>query len=78
MLLFFKDAVIGVQTTLHVCYLEYAGLVNGGYYSNCKVSKMSRLACDENLRKRFMDYSLNLLKKRLDLCPDKLNEILKC
>ena len=43
MSLFFKDAYMGAQTTLHLCYIDYNSLINGGYYSDCKLDKISNL-----------------------------------
>lgn len=78
MLVFFKDSVMGAQTTLHVCYLDFASLVNSGYYTDCKLSKISTLASNEDKRKRFMDYSLSILRIKVINYPEELNEIVKC
>ena len=52
MFLFFKDEVMGAQTTLHTCYIEKNELVNGGYYYNCKVQKKSANIRLNNLEKK--------------------------
>ena len=77
MSLFFKDACMGAQTTLHLCYIDYNSLINGGYYSDCKLDKISNLASNNELRKAYMQYTLNLLKTRISDLPEDLNDIIK-
>jgi hypothetical protein len=76
-ILFFKDVEMGSQTTLHCCYIEYCNLINGAYYSDCKIDKISNLASNDSIRKRFMQFSVNLIKLRVPDCPLDLNDIAK-
>lgn len=41
---FFKDAVLGAQTTLHCALEDHEKLEGGMYYSDCKVKKENKLA----------------------------------
>lgn len=76
-ILFFKDVEMGSQTTLHCCYLDYCNLINGAYYSNCKLDKMSNLASNSSVRKRFIQFSVDLIKMRVPDCPQDLYDIAK-
>jgi NAD(P)-dependent dehydrogenase (short-subunit alcohol dehydrogenase family) len=75
--IFFKDAFMGAQTTLHVCYADYNDLTNGAYYSNCKISKMSDLANNKNLRNRFMDYSKRLIQSKNGEVPEEMEDLVR-
>jgi len=78
MVLFFQDAFMGAQTTLHLCYMDYFSLINGGYYANCKLDKITPLASDESTRKRFMEYSRKLIETRVNKYPEDLDDMVKC
>lgn len=73
-----KDSVMGAQTTLHCCYIDFYNLINGGYYTNCRLDKISQLAMDDSARKRFMEYSLKLIAMNIADYPEDLNDMIKC
>ena len=49
--LLFKDNVMGAQTTLHCCYMEWEQLSNGGYYRDCHYEQLTRIGLLENAQK---------------------------
>ena len=49
--LMFKDNVMGAQTTLHCCYMEWEKLSNGGYYRDCHYEKLSSIGLLDNAQK---------------------------
>ena len=77
MLLFFKDSYMGAQTTIHLCYMDYKSIVSSGYYQNCQLSKFVNLARDDSLRKRFMEYSLKVIKNKIGEVPEEYSELVK-
>lgn len=56
-----KPAISGAQQLLHLCYSESNQLVNGGYYSDCTIRKVSDKALDVKLRNAFVKYCFNLI-----------------
>jgi NAD(P)-dependent dehydrogenase (short-subunit alcohol dehydrogenase family) len=44
---FFKTEEMGAQTTLELCYMDREKFIDGAYYSDCKVAKLSASAYDE-------------------------------
>ena len=49
--LMFKDNVMGAQTTLHCCYMEWEKLVNGGYYRDCHYEQLRSIGLLDNAQK---------------------------
>jgi len=49
--LLFKDNLMGAQTTLHCCYLEWEKLSNGGYYKDCHYEKLKSIGLLVNAQK---------------------------
>ena len=47
----FKDNVMGAQTTLHCCYMEWEKLSNGGYYRDCHYEQLKPIGLLENAQK---------------------------
>ena len=47
----FKDNVMGAQTTLHCCYMEWEKLSNGGYYNNCRYEQLWSIGFLNNAQK---------------------------
>ena len=47
----FKDNVMGAQTTLHCCYMEWEKLSNGGYYNNCHYEQLWSIGLLNNAQK---------------------------
>ena len=47
----FKDNVMGAQTTLHCCYMEWEKLSNGGYYNNCRYEQRWSIGLLNNAQK---------------------------
>lgn len=70
--LFFKDEVMGAQTTLHCAYLDRNKIVNGGYYSDCHEKKTFPVIRKYDLEKTIhkMSYEAvannNIFEKYLD------------
>jgi hypothetical protein len=50
--LFFKNELMGAQTTLHCAYVDRSKLVNGGYYSNCGEAKTNSVIRKYDLEKK--------------------------
>jgi len=50
--MFFKDELMGAQTTLHCAYIDKSKLVNGGYYSNCCETTTSSVIRKYDLEKK--------------------------
>ena len=46
--LIFKDNVMGAQTTLHCCYMEWEKLSNGGYYRDCHYEQLKSIGLLNN------------------------------
>ena len=47
----FKDNVMGAQTTLHCCYMDWEKLSNGGYYRDCHYEKLRPIGLLEKAQK---------------------------
>ena len=47
----FKDNVMGAQTTLHCCYMEWEQLSNGGYYRDCHYEQLTSIGLLKNAQK---------------------------
>jgi len=47
----FKDNVMGAQTTLHCCYMDWEKLSNGGYYRDCHYEKLRPIGLLKNAQK---------------------------
>ena len=47
----FKDNMMGAQTTLHCCYMEWEKLSNGGYYNNCRYEQLWSIGLLNNAQK---------------------------
>lgn len=62
-----KTAFSGAQTSLHLCYIDQNEVLNGGYYNNCKLGNISKLARDVDVRNCVIKYSFDLLRKHKDL-----------
>jgi NAD(P)-dependent dehydrogenase (short-subunit alcohol dehydrogenase family) len=44
---FFKTEEMGAQTTLELCYMDREKFVDGGYYSDCRLTKLSPKAYNQ-------------------------------
>ena len=62
--LFFKTSIDGAQTQLHLCYSDISNLKQGGYYSNCILSKAKDIALREDLRNYLMDETIKILDNK--------------
>ena len=47
----FKDNIMGCQTTLHYCYMEWEKLSNGGYYRDCHYEQLRPIGLLEKAQK---------------------------
>ena len=60
----FKTPVDGAQTQLNLCYIPFNEFVSGGYYSDCKVTKVANFANDMDKCMECMKLTINEIKKR--------------
>jgi retinol dehydrogenase-12 len=59
--IFFKDAKMGAQTTLHVIYTDYDKLDSGAFFWDCKEKKKNPIADEFKNVDRMMEYTKNLI-----------------
>lgn len=64
---FTKKASDGAQTQLFLAYLDHEQLINGAYYSDCKISNMSSKARNNKMIKEFSDWTFNELSKKFQI-----------
>ena len=69
--IFAKSPKAGAQTGLHVSYMKFEEIVNGGNYQNCKLHIFNKLNNDRDLRNLYINYSLFLInviaRREIDL-----------
>jgi retinol dehydrogenase-12 len=59
---FAKNCEEGAQTQLFLSYVDWNEIVNGGYYSECKLSLFSKKVRNKKLKKKIVDWTIkNLL-----------------
>ena len=61
---FFKTPVDGAQTQLNLCYIPFNEFVSGGYYSDCKITKVASFANDMDKCMDCMKLTINEIKNR--------------
>ena len=61
---FFKTPVDGAQTQLNLCYIPFSEFVSGGYYSDCKITKVASFANDMDKCMDCMKLTINEIKNR--------------
>jgi len=78
-LILFKSSFMGAQTTLHLVYMDFDKIENGGYYSDCNLSKVSPFASQDSTMFGFMKYSRIVLNQKIKehLQPELLKKYLK-
>jgi retinol dehydrogenase-12 len=59
---FMKTPIAGAQTQLDLCYRNLGELENGGYFKDCGLSGVSKLAKDKKARDLFIEYSYGLIR----------------
>ena len=59
-----KTPVEGAQTQLHLSYAKNEELINGGYYTDCKISRTGKKAGDIEIRNEVINWTINELKKK--------------
>ncbi len=59
--IFFKDAKMGAQTTLHVVYSQYDKINSGAFFWDCAEKKKNIVADDFKNVDKIMEYSKNLI-----------------
>ncbi|XP_060807427.1 retinol dehydrogenase 12-like [Amyelois transitella] len=72
---FFKNAEEGAQTTIHLCVSSDVENVSGEYFSDCKVSQMSRKASDNNLVDKVWNDTIKLIQKTTNCDPRLLSRL---
>ena len=60
---FAKNCEEGAQTQLFLSYVDWNEIVNGGYYSECKLSLVSKKIKNKNLKKKIVEWTVNEIKK---------------
>jgi retinol dehydrogenase-13 len=73
---FFKNKWAGSQTILHLCYINYELLNNGGYYRDCKESQLEQDKINDTKIDNFMQYLKALIKKNYQNIPKSLEAFL--
>lgn len=68
--LIFKDNVMGAQTTLHCCYMEWEQLSNGGYYRDCHYERLKSIGLLHNAQK-LMAFDKAIIEKNNIVKGDK-------
>ncbi|CAJ0590417.1 unnamed protein product [Cylicocyclus nassatus] len=56
--LFFKSPWSGARTPLYLALSKQVEGISGGYFADCKVSRVSRYALDDNACKELYEYSM--------------------
>ena len=59
-----KTPFEGAQTQLHLSYAKNEELINGGYYTDCKISRTGKKAGDIEIRNEVINWTINELKKK--------------
>ena len=59
-----KTAVDGAQTQLNLCYISFNEFISGGYYSDCKLTKVANIANDMEKCMKIMKLTINEIKQR--------------
>ena len=59
-----KTPVEGAQTQLHLSFAKNEELINGGYYTDCKISRTGKKAGDIEIRNEVINWTINELKKK--------------
>lgn len=60
---FAKNCEEGAQTQLFLSYVDWNEIVNGGYYSECKLSLFSKKVRNKKLKKKIVDWTINEINK---------------
>lgn len=60
--LFFKDAKMGAQTTLHIIYSDYNKLNSGAYFDSCAEKNKSQVAENSTNVNKVMKYTYDLIR----------------
>ena len=66
----FKDNIMGAQTTLHCCYMEWEKLSNGGYYRDCHYEQLTHIGLLKNAQK-LIDFDKVIIEKNNIVKGDK-------
>ena len=66
----FKDNVMGAQTTLHCCYMEWEKLSQGGYYRDCHYEQLTSIGLLKNAQK-LMNFDKQIIEKNNIVKGDK-------
>ena len=59
-----KTAVDGAQTQLNLCYIPFNEFISGGYYSDCKLTKVANIAKKKEKCMKIMKLTINEIKQR--------------
>jgi NAD(P)-dependent dehydrogenase (short-subunit alcohol dehydrogenase family) len=75
--LMFKDNVMGAQTTLHCCYMEWEKLSNGGYYRDCHYEQLKSIGLLNNAQKTMAFDKAILVKNNIVKGDKRVMQIFK-
>ena len=64
--LFFKGPLQGAQTTLHLCYMQFAELISGGYYSDCKYKVSTELSRNPDMIEKVMKKTNEIIEQNMN------------
>ena len=68
--LMFKDNIMGAQTTLHCCYMDFEKLSNGGFYRDCQNEKIKSIGLLKNAMK-LIEFDKKIIEKNNIVKGDK-------
>jgi len=64
---FLKTPNSGIQTQLHLCYMKNENVVNGGYYSDCVLTKLNYNATNREIMNSVIRYNWNQIIDNLKI-----------
>jgi retinol dehydrogenase-12 len=73
---FFKDNIMGAQTTLHVIYSDYDKLNSAAFFMDCAERKKNNLCDDWTNVDRVMQYTKTLIFQTLNDVPQEVKDYL--
>ena len=68
--LMFKDNIMGAQTTLHCCYMDFERLSSGGFYRDCQNEKLKSIGLLKNAIKS-IEFDKEIIEKNNIVKDDK-------
>ncbi len=72
--LFMKTEKMGAQTTLYLAYETNEKIVNGGYYDDCKLKNPVGIIKQEDIERRILKYTKNIVETHFSNMPSELRK----